>query len=39
MMKDGRVCDHGTHEELMGKKQDYASVVKTHCSERGDQAL
>ncbi|XP_023713114.1 multidrug resistance-associated protein 5 isoform X5 [Cryptotermes secundus] len=38
MMKDGRVCDHGTHEELMDREQDYAVMVKTHSSETGDQS-
>lgn len=38
MMKDGRVCDHGTHEELMDREQDYAVMVKTHSSDTGDQS-
>jgi ABC-type multidrug transport system fused ATPase/permease subunit len=37
-MKDGRVCDRGTHEELMDREQDYAMMVKAHSSERGDQS-
>jgi ABC-type transport system involved in Fe-S cluster assembly fused permease/ATPase subunit len=35
MMKDGRICDHGTHKELMDREQDYSVMVKTHNSETG----
>jgi ABC-type transport system involved in Fe-S cluster assembly fused permease/ATPase subunit len=37
-MKDGHICDHGTHEELIRREQDYAMVLKTHSSETGDQS-
>jgi ABC-type multidrug transport system fused ATPase/permease subunit len=37
MIKDGKIFDHGTHEELIAKEHDYAMMVKTHYSERGNQ--
>ncbi|XP_021928372.1 multidrug resistance-associated protein 5-like isoform X2 [Zootermopsis nevadensis] len=37
MMKDGCIFAHGTHDELMAKEQDYAMLVKTHYSKRGEQ--
>jgi ABC-type multidrug transport system fused ATPase/permease subunit len=36
MMKDGHVHDHGTHEELMDREQDYAMMI--HSTETGDQS-
>lgn len=38
MMKGGFIFDRGTHDELMDKEEDYAMLVKTHYSERGNQA-
>jgi ABC-type transport system involved in Fe-S cluster assembly fused permease/ATPase subunit len=38
MMKDGRICDHGTHKELMDREQEYAAMVKTHSCESGYQS-
>lgn len=36
VMKDGKIIDHGTHEELMARGRDYAMMVQT-ISERGDE--
>lgn len=38
MMKDGRICCRGTHDELMETEQDYVSLVNAHSSKAGDQA-
>ena len=34
-MREGKIVDHGTHEELMARGQDYAIMVQT-VAERGD---
>jgi len=38
MMKDGHICCHGTHDELMEREKDYVTLVNTHISKTGDQA-
>jgi ABC-type transport system involved in Fe-S cluster assembly fused permease/ATPase subunit len=38
MMKDGSICDHGTHEELMDREQEYAAMVNSLSSETGYQS-
>jgi len=38
MMKDGHICCHGTHDELMEREKDYLMLVNTHSSKTGDQA-
>ncbi|XP_056294942.1 ATP-binding cassette sub-family C member 5 isoform X1 [Pseudoliparis swirei] len=33
LMKDGRIAEHGTHAELMGKERDYASLFNSMQQE------
>jgi ABC-type multidrug transport system fused ATPase/permease subunit len=38
MMKDGYIFSYGTHDELMSKEEQYAMLIKTQYTERGNRA-